>query len=390
MSAARAALVLLVALVAPAAAVDESRSLYLWRSPTDERLLEPVVPTGTTAREESLSVGQNETVTFGPFSTDPALATARLGRQPILFSVFLATGAAGMPNCAEVAFTLVKTPASGPAVPLASASVLSSLVPKASLTDPIVATAAMADDPAARTLAAGDRIALTIGITNRCTDGAHIPRLLYDAAARPSRLAFTDSCPNVANPDQTDTDDDGIGDRCDICPLVPDPDQDDRDGDGFGSACDACPDEPGEAGEARGCPCTDANCDDGDACTIDACVTGSGCSHERLADFAFVECRVLALRQLLVDARDVDAVVKRSTSAPRRALKRTGRAVLRAERARAHASLAGYLRRVDEVARGLRRFERAVADAERAGLVSSAIHAQLAALTAETLDALPH
>jgi hypothetical protein len=61
-----------------------------------------------------------------------------------------------------------------------------------------------------------------------------------------------DNCKDAFNPEQTDTDHDGLGDACDNdddndgiadamdnCPLNPNPDQADADTDGIGDACDA-------------------------------------------------------------------------------------------------------------------------------------------------------
>jgi len=75
-----------------------------------------------------------------------------------------------------------------------------------------------------------------------------------------------DSCVNDINTDQADSDNDGVGDACDVCPNVFDPGQADGNNDGVGDACsdsdadgvldsdDACDDtEPGASTDADGC-----------------------------------------------------------------------------------------------------------------------------------------
>ena len=76
-----------------------------------------------------------------------------------------------------------------------------------------------------------------------------------------------DNCPEVANRDQIDTDDDGDGDACDRdddgdgtdddadnCPLLANPAQADADGDETGDACDADDDNDGLGDDDDNCP----------------------------------------------------------------------------------------------------------------------------------------
>lgn len=79
------------------------------------------------------------------------------------------------------------------------------------------------------------------GLDNFDWDGDGVPDVL-------------DNCPDFANPDQLDTDGDGLGDYCegdddndgvndgqDNCPLTANPGQEDTDNEGIGNACDNCP-----------------------------------------------------------------------------------------------------------------------------------------------------
>lgn len=78
-----------------------------------------------------------------------------------------------------------------------------------------------------------------------------------------------DNCPNIANADQQDTNNDGEGDVCDDdddgdgildvndnCPLTPNPDQADTDNDGIGDVCDDDLDNDGVLNDNDLCPDT--------------------------------------------------------------------------------------------------------------------------------------
>ena len=122
----------------------------------------------------------------------------------------------------------------------------------------------------------GSAYVFELDVVNPDTDGDGIP----DA---------DDNCPLDFNPDQTDTDDDGLGDACDEdddndgvldgddnCQFIPNPDQADLDDDGLGDVCDDDLDGDGVLNDTDNCPMvpnplqTDTDEDGlGDACDDD-------------------------------------------------------------------------------------------------------------------------
>lgn len=130
---------------------------------------------------------------------------------------------------------------------------------------------------------------LALGVSDRDDDG--ISDSKDDDIDGDDAANGTDNCPGVFNPDQADSDGDGVGDACvdedddedavpageDNCPLVANPDQADADGDGIGDACDPLDDrdsdEDGLFNDADNCPLVaNANQEDADGDGLgDAC-----------------------------------------------------------------------------------------------------------------------
>lgn len=106
----------------------------------------------------------------------------------------------------------------------------------------------------------------------------------------PENICPDDNCPDVANPDQADSDGDGTGDACDICPGFDD--SADADGDGVPDGCDQCPgaDDLADAdgdGVADGCDICPGFDDltDGDGDTVpDSCDNCPGTANTDQSD----------------------------------------------------------------------------------------------------------
>lgn len=257
-------------------------------------------------------------------------------------------------------------------------------------------------------LTPGDGLSMTVRLKNDCPD-AHSVELFYDAVSQASRLvfpdddssapAFIDNCPAVCNPEQFDSDGDGVGDVCDNCPHVYNPDQLDTDHDGVGDAC-SCPDQDNDANAdactppqpASGvtgcdaCACAQVVCSGSGPCTNPQCTSEAGCPGAPVAWIDAVQCVVDRMRAIVQQAvpSELPRPFARPGSRLGRAVGRTSSAVATMRRTLArHRSHLAVVRCQRRLVRALYHVSAVLDQLRGTGRMSVALYANLTATASQ-------
>jgi hypothetical protein len=229
-------------LAAPIAAhAADATPLYLAPGTGGIDVLSPTSPTTTNETEHEVQLLAGTGASFGDFRTIPATGSGQINRGGGTATLWFYSNLSTPDACLQVTVSVARI-RGAVVTPLGNGSAFIATIPKGSggLNSPYLIPYTVNAPLADRQIVAGDRFAAEVFVQNAC-DVKRTPHLVFADIAQPSNLSGTDNCPNVVNPDQADTDDDGIGDACDGCPLVSNPDQTDTDADGIPHASDICP-----------------------------------------------------------------------------------------------------------------------------------------------------